>query len=91
MDSDVTTPVPTKKIVPSYPLAAKKQGIEGLVIMQALISEKGDVLVVKPLKGDEMLVSAAKDAVMQWKFTPASKKGVRVKIWYTITIPFKIK
>jgi len=89
--ADVVIPQAIKKIIPSYPLAAKRQGIEGLVILQALISEKGDVLTVKPLRGNDMLSTAAMDAVRQWKFEPATKKGVRVKIWYTITIPFKIK
>jgi len=88
---DVSMPEAIKKTLPSYPLAAKKVGIEGLVILQALISEKGDVIDIKPLRGNQILMDAAVEAVKNWKFKPATKNGIKVKIWYTITIPFKIK
>lgn len=88
---DVSMPEAIKKPLPTYPLAAKKVGIEGLVILQALISEKGDVINIKPLRGNQILMDAAIEAVKKWKFKPATKNGIKVKIWYTITIPFKIK
>lgn len=88
---DVVMPVAIKKVLPKYPPIAKKIKVEGLVILQALISEKGDVLAVKVLRGPELLSDAAKEAVLQWKFTPANKNGIKVKIWQTIPIPFKLK
>lgn len=88
---DVVMPVLIKRVLPKYPPLAQKTKVEGLVIIQALISEKGDVLAVKVLRAPELLSDAAKEAVLKWKFTPATKNGVKVKIWHTITIPFKLK
>jgi TonB family protein len=91
LSPDVVMPTPIKKVLPKYPPVAMKAKVEGLVILQVLVSEKGDVLAVKILKGHDLLVDAAKEAALQWKFTPATKNGIKVKIWYTITIPFKLK
>ena len=34
---------------------------------------------------------ATRDAVMKWRFRPATKRGVKVRTWVTIRVPFELK
>jgi protein TonB len=82
-----------KQYKPPYPPAAKMQKVEGLVVVQALISESGKVLETKILRGVSQKVGineAAIEAVRRSTFRPATKDGVRVKSYKNITIPFKL-
>lgn len=86
------TPVATKKINPKYPPAAFQKGIEATVVFRALISEFGNVLdiaFVDPGKTALAFKNACDKAVRQWKFSPAKKGGVNVKVWKTFSISFK--
>jgi protein TonB len=76
----------------SYPPLARRQRIGGVVILRALINENGtvqDVQVLRGVKPDLGLDAAATTAVKEWRFRPATKGGVPVKVWKTITIPFQ--
>jgi TonB family protein len=88
-------PVPIKTVEPVYPELATRMGIEGVVIVNALISEKGDVIETKVTKGIKglggLMDKASENAVKQWKFQPAVKGGVNVKVWKLINITFKKK
>ncbi|HVS33557.1 MAG TPA: TonB family protein [Thermoanaerobaculia bacterium] len=76
---------------PIYPPLAARQRITGTVLVSALISETGDVIDVKILKGEGRLGfdEAAVRAVRSTKFAPAMKDGKRVKTWMGIPIQFK--
>jgi len=74
----------------TYPEIAKRIGIEGKVIVQAIVDESGNVISVNTLKGigsgcDEV----AMDAVRSSKFTPGKQRGKTVKTQITIPIVFK--
>lgn len=78
-----------QKIV--YPLAAKNLGVEGKVLIQAIIDENGNVAKAKVIKGigsgcDEV----ALDAVKSSKFTPGKQRGKNVRVQITIPIVFKL-
>jgi TonB family protein len=77
---------------PAYPPLARQQRLGGVVIMRVLIDESGIVQQVQVLRGvkpDLGLDAAATGAVRRWRFRPATKGGVAVKMWKTITIPFQ--
>ncbi len=79
---------------PTYPAQAQKFGLEGSVTVNALINENGDVIstgILKGLKDDGGLEKAAEAAVRKWKFQPAVKDGVNVKVWKAFAINFKAK
>jgi len=79
--------------LPLYPPLAKAQRVEGLVVLSALVSEDGKVLDVKLLRGVTQKVGineAAIQAVRSSTFRPATKDGIRVKAYKTVTIPFKL-
>jgi TonB family protein len=79
-------------VAPIYPPQAKKDGIQGLVILECTVSKTGEVVDAQVIKGHEALNQAAIEAVRQWRFEPtvigASKKPVEVKI--TVTVNFKL-
>jgi protein TonB len=78
--------------LPRYPTAARGRGITGTVLINALISENGDVLqtvVLRKIESPYNFHAEAERAVKLWKFRPAWKDGVRVKTWKVIPIAFK--
>ena len=75
-----------------YPVAAKKNNIEGTVLIRVFIDRDGEVLDAQVLKGigygcDE----SARIAVFYHRFKPGLQKGQRVKIQTDILIEFKLK
>jgi TonB family protein len=85
-------PVATEKTNPKYPAYAFQRGIEATVVFRALISEFGNVLdiaFVDTSRSATPFNKACEDAVRKWKFTPAKKNGVNVKVWKTFSISFK--
>lgn len=87
-------PRPIKVVEPKYPEPAKQMGLEGVVVVNALISEKGEVIrteILRGLKNGAALEQAAEAAIRQWKFSPAVKNGVKVKVWKPIETRFRLK
>jgi TonB family protein len=75
-----------------YPKAAKDAGIEGKVIVKAVIDEKGDVVETEVMKSvSEDCDKAAVDAIKKTKFTSGIKDDNPVKTEITIPIMFKLK
>lgn len=83
-------PVSTPKA--TYPPMALQRRVGGTVILRALVDENGVVQQVEVLRGvrpDMGIDNAAATAVRAWRFRPATKDGVRVKAWYTTSMPFQ--
>jgi TonB family protein len=83
-----------KAAEPAYPPAGLSMRVAGTVTVNALVSETGDVLqtvVVRGINGPLGFNKAAEAAVQRWKFTPAEKSGVKVRVWKPITVTFKLK
>ena len=92
MGPDVSQPEAIYKPLPEYPPLAVRRRVEGTVVLDVLVDENGSVQDVKVLRGvkpDLGLDAAAATAVRSWRFRPATKNGVRVKVHITQTIPFK--
>ena len=81
-----------KRIDPIYPQTAQRVRREGSITVNALIDEKGNVIdttILKGIQDDKGLAKAAETAVRKWKFQPALKNGVAVKVWKSFVIAFK--
>jgi TonB family protein len=81
-----------KSVEPIYPSAAQRMGVTGSITVNALIDETGNVIdtgILKGMKDDRGLGKAAESAVRKWKFQPARKGGVNVKVWKAFVIAFK--
>jgi TonB family protein len=76
---------------PKYSKSAKKQGIQGVVTLSAVIGIDGmahDVKVVKSL--EPTLDANAIEAVKTWKFAPATKDGRPVAVEMRLEVDFKL-
>ena len=58
---------------PVYPEEARRQHLQGNVILDATVNEKGEVVNLKLIDGPRLLVKPALDAVRQWKYEPPSQ------------------
>jgi TonB family protein len=76
--------------VPAYPETAKIAGVEGPVVMQAIISRDGFVRRVHVIEGDSRLRSAATEAVSKWRYRPYLLSGQPVEVATTITVDFNL-
>ena len=58
------------KVQPTYPALARSARIQGVVMLQAVISKQGTIENLRILTGHPMLAPAAIDAVRQWRYRP---------------------
>lgn len=81
------------KVDTQYPEEAKKQGVEGVVVIKVTVSDQGEVehLEIGYSSGNESLDQAAIDSVKQWRFIPAYEDGKRCSADAVTTIIFKLK
>jgi TonB family protein len=94
LDMVETRPLVLERVSADYPSAARSFKIEGTVLINALISEKGDVIkteIITGIKGAFGFNQSAQRAVRQWKFEPATIKGIKVKVWMPVAIVFKFQ
>lgn len=75
-----------------YPDMARRNGIEGTVLISALIGKNGSVEKIKVIDSDnEMLNDAALKAVQETTFTPAKQNGQPVRCWIQLPIRFSLR
>lgn len=74
-----------------YPIIARKQGIEGNVVVQVIVDEEGnpgDAKVVRSVS--PLLDDVALEAVMAQKFKPGRQRGRAVKVSVAIPVKFRL-
>jgi len=78
---------------PVYPPGAEAAGIEGTVLLRAVISIKGDLLGLSVINQsvDGELANAAMDAVKQWHYNPTLLNGEPVEVVTTIAVTFRLE
>lgn len=78
---------------PHYPLAARRRGMQGRVLLTVMVNEEGKVtnLFVKQSCGYHLLDEAALKAVRQWRFRPATRLGKSVSASVEIPIRFVLQ
>jgi TonB family protein len=74
--------------VPHYPDKARAEHVEGAVVLHVIIDKDGVVKNLEVVSGDPLLVTAAMDAVKQWRYTPTLLNGRAVEVDTTITVTF---
>lgn len=89
--SEEPQPITEIQTLVVYPPDAQRLGVEGQVVVSALIDEMGNVVKVDIEKSDHpMLEQAAVDALYRAKFKPAMQGSKPVKVWITYPIRFKL-
>jgi periplasmic protein TonB len=69
----------TQKVNPIYPPQAKTLRMTGVVKVEVMVDEQGQVTDVQNSSGPSLLQRAATDALKKWKFKPFTKDGQPVK------------
>lgn len=78
------------KTMPVYPPIARASGIQGTVVLQAMISRTGTIENLHVISGHMMLQQSALDAVRQWQYKPYLLNGEPVEVETTINVIFKL-
>ena len=86
-------PVPLRPIRPKYPEIAQEAGIEGTVVVQVFVDDKGRVKETVILKGipNTGLDEAATEAIRGVRFRPAKQRERAVGVWISIPVNFRLK
>ena len=88
---DVRPPLLLDRVEPAYPEIARRLHVQGIVILEAVITAEGAVQDVSVLKSaDPILDEAAKRAVLQWRYKPATLNGRAVRVYLTVTVSFRL-
>ena len=78
-------------VQPEYPSIAVHQRIEGVVVLEATVTEQGHVEKVKVISGPSALIDAAVRAVQQWQYEPTRLNGNPVAVLLTAKVNFSLK
>ena len=86
-----TLPRRVSTVKPVYPPLAMRQKVSATIFLTVLVSETGEVLDVRVLRGEERfgLNDAAIRALRGARFSSPMKDGKRVRTWFPQTIEFK--
>lgn len=79
-----------QQVKPIYPPLARQAGVQGEVILQAVIGKDGRIEDLRVISGNPLLVKAARDAVIQWRYRPFLLDGEPVEVETQITVNFKV-
>jgi protein TonB len=74
---------------PAYPKIAQAARVSGDVVLTAIISRQGEIEHLTVLSGHPLLVSAAIQAVEQWRYRPFLLNDQPIEVETTITVSFK--
>jgi TonB family protein len=89
--TDTASALIVQKSPLKYPDAARKAGIQGVVVLRVVTSYSGDVEEVTVVSGDPALAQAAADAVKQWKYKPYALDGSPAEMETQVSINFQLK
>jgi protein TonB len=75
---------------PQYPILARQSRIQGIVVIDAIIDEHGNVIGEKIVSGHPLLVQAALKAVSQRKYDPTILDGEPTPVDLTVEVTFRM-
>jgi TonB family protein len=88
--ADLAAPEPLRKVDPKYPPELRREHVQGEVVLYAVIRADGTVDSIQLVTGiDPALDANAMEALAQWKFQPAQRKGEAVELETIVHIPFR--
>jgi TonB family protein len=92
-DAAVTGGMLLHKVEPKYPRKAKRNRIQGTVVLRAVIGKDGLIKDLRVISGPEELISPSVRAVRQWVYRPYLLKGepvevdTQVSVNYALSVP----
>jgi TonB family protein len=91
--AEVERPKVARQVKPEYPDALIQERVPGQVVVEAIVGTDGRLsrpLILNVQGGGPGMKYAALEALGQWRFEPARLRGQPVRVYYVVTINFKI-
>ena len=80
------------RVEPNYPSFAAKARLDGVVILEAIVDQDGNVTEVTVLRSATPLLDReAEAAVRQWRYSPLVLNGIRERFVLTVTLSFRLQ
>ena len=90
ISSGVSAGMLLSPIRPIYPAIARAAGVQGTVVVSAVISRTGTIESLRVLSGPAMLQSSALDAIRAARYQPYLLNGEPTEVETTITVNFRM-
>lgn len=90
MEIGSLVPYAISQQAPRYPPTARQMRATGVVRVEIVVDEKGDVAEIQKTVGHNLLQPAARDAISKWKFKPFIRDGQPVKATGFINFNFTL-
>jgi TonB family protein len=87
--ADVMAKLVTHRVDPDYPEAARRENLQGVIVLDVVVGRDGSVLGMRAVNGPEVLAQAAMDALRWWRFEPYRVDGQPVVVETTVAVEFK--
>jgi periplasmic protein TonB len=87
---DLKPPRLLVQVNPEYPPLAKEARVQGVVVVDAVIDENGNVVQARVIDGPWLLTASALQAVMQWKYEPTVLNGERVSVAMHVKVTYSL-
>ena len=76
---------------PKYPPLARNSRIQGIVVVEAIIDENGNVVEAQAVSGPPLLIPAALQAVSQRKYEPTILNGEPTPVGLRMEVGFRLE
>jgi len=86
-----TLPAVARRVRPDYPSVARVMELSGVVVIQALVGKDGAVKDAFVITGHPVFRDGALEAIWQWRFKPAVRRGEPVAVWVAIPVRFTLQ
>jgi TonB family protein len=79
------------KVQPIYPKAAKMAGVQGVVLLETVISKEGEPLDIRVISSpNDDLTQSSLEAVRQWRYRPTLLNGNPVEIVTDVNVNYTL-
>lgn len=80
-----------RRVEPKYPPLPKSAGLEGKVVLRAIIAKDGTIQSLEVVSGSPLFIAATTEAILQWRYQPTLLHGEPVEVETMITVFFTLR
>lgn len=75
---------------PPYPVIARQARITGVVVIDCVLDEQGNVVEMKVVSGPPLLYAAAMNALKEWKYEPTLLNDTPISVQMIVNVTFQL-
>ena len=79
-----------RKESPVYPEAARRAGVQGAVVLNAIVNTRGILQEIQIVSGHPLLIKAALDCVRKWRYRPGTLNEQVIDMPIVIRVQFML-